>query len=69
MALASHLSFSFQSHPIFFRASLLSAFIFGRKSVHIVPITSWHVNMPLPPHNGCTQANVQYLHRRPVDTS
>lgn len=54
MAMASHLSFSFPSHPIFFfggggrGASLLSAFIFGRNSVHIVPITSWHVNIAFP---------------------
>ena len=70
------LIFHFRSHPTLFfggegggGASLLSAFIFGRNSVHIVPITSWHVNIPLPPHNGCTQARVQYLHRRPVETS
>ena len=57
MAMASHLSFSFPSHPIFFFggggavgrvASLLSAFLFGRNSVHIVPITSWHVKIAFP---------------------
>ena len=57
MAMASHLSFSFPSHPIFFFggggavgrvASLLSAFLFGRNSVHIVPITSWHVKISFP---------------------
>ena len=57
MAMASHLSFSFPSHPIFFfggggavgrLASLLSAFLFGRNSVHIVPITSWHVKIAFP---------------------
>lgn len=56
MAMASHLSFPFPSHPIFFfgelggegGASLLSAFIFSRNSVHIVPITSWHVNIAFP---------------------
>ena len=53
------LIFHFLSHPTLFSflgggggggpgASLLAAFIFGRNSVHIVPITSWHVNITFP---------------------
>lgn len=56
MAMACHISFSFPSHPTFFfgggewgggGVSLLSAFILGRNSVHIVPkkVKSSHLRM------------------------